>query len=480
MISNSASDKGVGRRITRYGSILGISGIFCKLMVLGYTLLAVEILGQEKFGRIEYFMEMAIIFCVLIDFGLEQTITREIARRRDRLKNVLRSLFYFRLTISIVGGIIMMFLLAAVGKPEHTWSLIVCAVFFFFAVLHMMFIRSFVRSLELLSMEGIANILEKIVHIGLAIPMLLFYPHLPPVFLCYTAGSLVSVAFYWKVILQRVGWSRRTFKYSEWFEWQKLAVPIGLSSACVLLLHREDTAMINWIWDDSETGLYRAPYRIFEGLFLFPQVLSIAAYPVFSKLYHENRPFSRTAGLFLRGLMIIAIPMAVGGTCVADDLVTQLLRKVDPRACDVFKILVWSLPFIFANFLLGAILNATDRQRKNLQASAWGLVSNAILNVPAILLWGALGASVMTVISQGLYGVLMSYHTRDLHLFTEGKRYLAILAASLIMALVILSIQLPWYFAILLGATVYAISLLLLRGISREDIENLFRVLRNR
>lgn len=468
-----SGEQGVGSRITRYGIILAVSGILCKIMLLIYTSLAVDILGQESFGRIEYFLEMAIIFSVLIDFGLEQTVTREIARRRKQLQEVLYSLLTFRFAASIASAAIMTLVMRALAKPEHTWMLLFSSLTYLVAVANIMLIRAVIRSFELMIYEGIANIVEKIVHVGLAILALYWFPSLPAIVLCYTAGSLASFGIFVYVIFTRFGVQRTACKMQDWIAWQKLAFPIGLSAACILLLHREDTAMVNWICGDAETGLYRAPYRFFEGLFLFPQVIAVSAYPVFSKLYHEGQSFEQSAALLLRGLFIISFPIAVGGSCVAKGVMLWLTPKLGPAGGTVFMMLLWSLPFIYANFLLGTILNATDRQRLNVRASAWGLVSNALFNIPAIYFYGAYGACIATTLSQGLYCFLMLYDARKYHLFENIRSYASILISCFLMYAILVLFSLSWYWSIPLGTLVYLISLLATQGIALQDIRNL-------
>lgn len=472
------SDAGIGRRITRYGTILAVSGILCKILLLVYTVWALEILGKEGFGRIEYFIEMAIIFSVLIDFGLEQTITREVARRRDQVAEILRPLTIFRIIASLAGAGALALFLSVTAKEGHSWPLILAALTYFFIVTNVMLVRAIVRSFEWLSYEGLANVLDKIVHIGLAFLALIYLPLLPLIVLCYSAGALVSLLIYAYVVARYLQWQRQPFTWRFGMDWQRLAFPIGLSAACILLLHREDTVMVNWIRGDEETGLYRAPYRFLEGLFLFPQVMAIAAYPVFSKLFHENRLFSQTAGDLLRGLMMLSLPISVGGTIIAGEMMMSLTPELGPEGGWVFRILIWSLPFIYANFLLGTILNATNRQNQNLYASFAGLVSNALLNIPAIYYWGAFGASVMTIFSQSLYCLIMLYYLRGYDLIQNLRSYGAILASCIVMALLLYWGNFQWIVAILIGGLIYAITLVLLRGVSMRDLENLKRVVR--
>ena len=171
-------------------------------------------LGKEGFGRIEYFIEMAIIFTVLVDFGMEQTITRELARRREELPQLVHPLMLFRLLVTIGGAILMALFLRLTAKPEHTWLLIGCAILYYFIVSHVMLIRAYVRSCEWLGYEGTANLLDKMVHIGLAFAVLWLLPSLPLIMLCYSAGALVSLLIYIYVIIRHLGWKITPFSLS--------------------------------------------------------------------------------------------------------------------------------------------------------------------------------------------------------------------------------------------------------------------------
>ncbi|HQH71454.1 MAG TPA: flippase [bacterium] len=479
-MNHASPSSGIGTRITRYGTILAVSGMVCKIMLLVYTVLAVEILGREGFGRIEYFIEMAIIFSVLIDFGLEQTVTREVARRRNEAGAMLYPLLMFRLAAALAGGVAMAAFLWLLARPEHTGALILCSVTYFSAVSVIMLVRAIVRGLELMIYEGVANILDKVAHIGMAITLLYVLPQLPLIVLCYTGGALLSLGIYLWIILGRYGFHRTAYTVQDWIGWQKLAVPIGLSAACILLLHREDTVMVNWIRGDNETGLYRAPYRFLEGLFLFPQVLAISAYPIFSKLFHEKQPFAQSAADLLRGLFLISLPIAVGGTCIGMNMMQWLTPELGRAGGIVFILLLWSLPFIYANFLLGTILNATDRQQLNFKASAWGLASNAVLNVPAIYWFGAYGAAVVTAVSQGIYCLIMMRYTRGFHLFTGLPRYAAIVAACLVMAALLSLIDFAWYAEAPIGAAVYLAALAGFQGVTWREMQMLWSVARGR
>ena len=119
----------------------------------------------------------------------------------------------------------------------------------------------------------------------------------------------MRLTIYLYTLIHNFGFEFRKFSFKWGLEWAKNRV---LNRPDRLLYYVECTEKTpRWstgFAEIAETGLYRAPYRFLEGLFLLPQVIAIPAYPIFSKLYHENKSFSQTATDLLRGLMLISFP----------------------------------------------------------------------------------------------------------------------------------------------------------------------------
>jgi O-antigen/teichoic acid export membrane protein len=172
--------------------------------------------------------------------------------------------------------------------------------------------------------------------------------------------------------------------------------------------------------------------------------------------------------------------MTIGGTLVAKSFIAQIYPEYYPASVPVLIILVWALPCIFGNFLLGTVLNAIDRQTKNFHASAWALASNFLLNIPGILFFGARGAAAATILSQGLYLMIILYHCRDVieWRIDDVYRCLGMLAAAAVMAVLLILLPLGWLWETLIGAGSYAVGSLLFRGVIREDIELVFSMRR--
>jgi len=72
----------------------------------------------------------------------------------------------------------------------------------------------------------------------------------------------------------------------------------------------------------------------------------------------------------------------------------------------VLRILAFAVPFMFLNSLLGSYMNATGRELTFTKITGFTALLNVVLNYFLILHFGAKGAAVATVVSQGVSSAL--------------------------------------------------------------------------
>lgn len=476
MEANTPPNQRSGTRIARYTAILTLSGLICKLLLIGFVYLAANRLGDERYGFLEYLVELGLILAVLFDFGFEQVTTRDLAGRPDKASRMVWGFWVYRGYAGL--ALLAVYMLPVVGynlyrgRPIH-WEPLILGGLVAMVTYHVALAKAILRSQEKLTTEAWMNLLEKAVATVLGSVVVVLGFGVAPVLAAYLAGGAAALMLGMRTLRRLFPEMERRLDWPAIASWQRLGVPIGLSAACILLLHREDTVMVYWIQGKSETGIYRAPYRFFEGLFLIPQMLGVSAYPVLSSLFAQKKPVHGLASDLLRFLLLLALPLAVGGTLIAGEVIPGLLREYPPEQITlIFRVLVWSLPPIFLNFILGTLLNATHRQRYNFYAAACALIGNLVLNVPAIYLYGGTGAAVVTIVSQGLYCVMCLWWTRDLLVFDRPRIWTVVAAAisSAVMGFVLVWLDAVWWVDVPIGVLVYGIGILLLRGLSPSDV----------
>jgi O-antigen/teichoic acid export membrane protein len=178
---------------------------------------------------------------------------------------------------------------------------------------------------------------------------------------------------------------------------------------------RIDTFILTALKTKRDVGLHGGAYRLILQLRVLPNVLTTVFFPRLSRQWLDSPDqFKATYEQLLRLLVIIALPLVMLLTVLADPITTLVLGNKFLPAGRALMILSWGLGFLFLNSLSMSVLNAMDRQHLGIVAASAALVVNALLDVALIPRWSYLGAAVAcTAAEAALLGICTYYITRQ-------------------------------------------------------------------
>jgi O-antigen/teichoic acid export membrane protein len=207
----------------------------------------------------------------------------------------------------------------------------------------------------------------------------------------------------------------------------KIMIPFGLAGLFTVIYYRIDMVMVEALLGEAPTGQYGAAFRILEALFMLPALVALAAvYPRLARLYHEEA-YAKFAALLKNsflGLVGVGLVITTAIFMTAGPIIEIL--DPDPAygpAAEALRILVWTFPFLCANFLLYSALLSMDQQRFASVALAVAVAMNVTLNAFMIPMYGINGAAVASVIPEvTLVGIYLGrYRYARRHLTIQPK-----------------------------------------------------------
>jgi O-antigen/teichoic acid export membrane protein len=188
----------------------------------------------------------------------------------------------------------------------------------------------------------------------------------------------------------------------------------------------------------------------------------------------------RIYGRALRYLLMIALPIAIGGWSLADQIVPFLFDDQYERSIQVLQIVIWVVPLMYASEFLGYIVLIQGNERQAARAVIVSTSVNVIMNLIVVPRYGLLGAAVLTVVTEavlvGQYVWLLRAQLQQLPL---GQVLLRPLLAALLMGGVVLTVNpyVPELFphlrllvSIAAGVATYAGLLILLGVIGKDEL----------
>ena len=163
--------------------------------------------------------------------------------------------------------------------------------------------------------------------------------------------------------------------------------------------------------------------------------------------------------------------MSVGLFCLAEKIISLIYSPEFIDSAKSLQILAPALFFLFFNYLLYNIAYAVNLHKKMILPFIVGAILNIVLNLCLIPIYGHIGAAIATSITE-LVMLIMAWYI--LHKSTPVPVIInmirPVIAASLMAMFIIYFIELNLFMLIPLGGIIYAISLLVLGFLSKEDL----------
>ena len=266
---------------------------------------------------------------------------------------------------------------------------------------------------------------------------------------------------------------------------RKRALKYSMTIAGVLLLgylinRQAEVFFIGLYCTVEEVGFYNLGFRISSLVGMLPTAIAFALLPAVAEQFGRGE-MDKIKRIYLtatRYLMLVALPLSVGGIALADSIIT-LLYGVDYLPATV-PLQILLIPFAFFG-----IARAGDAVIRGINHPGFILKTMIVFTVIKIglMLWlipaygisgAAVASSVPRILMLPVYVVFVS---RNIGTIWPSRDTIKIVVATLIMGLVVYAVQSQLgvvpslVVGILLGVVIYVIFIFALRVIQEQDMD---------
>ncbi len=463
---------GAGSRAIRNTALVLAARIVSRLLALVTVIAMARHVQDAGFGQFNIVINTTAVVVVLVDLGFNTLYVREGARHPREIERYLNNVLSVKALMSVVALGVLAGALGIQGRI--TFLLPAYALMVLTAYSNLL--RGTLYAIQSITLEAVAIVLESVlllvlILIGIATGQGVSY------FLWAYAGSYAFSCLYFGIALAvrrgiRYRWRFETDLIRTWF-WTGL--PFALTFVLTILYFKIDTLLLGAMRGDRETGWYGLAYKPFEAILFVPMSMLNVVFPVMA-VFHRESPSKLKPAVdqFFRALVFLGWPLTVGSVLIAPGI-AWLLRFPFPQSEPAFRILALGIVFMFAGNAFVAALNAMDRQRLFTWAAAASLAINLVLNFILIPLYGYLGASWATVLTEVALVVIGAFLVgRSLGRVPMLRLTWRILLAGAVMGLVIFPFRDATGWGVLgviaLGIAVYAAAALVLRAVQPGEL----------
>ncbi|MDP3964160.1 MAG: flippase [bacterium] len=477
-------------RIARNTSYLTLALAFQKVLSFAYFVYISRAVGHEDIGKYLFALSLTTIFGIFIDIGLSPILTREIAKDREKTHIFLNTATTLKILTAIFAYGAVFAIINILDYPELTRHLVYIAGFIMILDSFTLSFYAVFRGYQLLKYESTGVILNKIVVIGVGASALLAGKGVTWLVLAIFAGSFFNVLYTLVLLLWKVRWRPRWhLNFTVLRALLRLALPFAIASIFITVFGYVDTVLLNILGGergDSYTGWYGTAYKLTYAFQFIPIAVAAAVFPAMSSYFVSSKELlARTFDRAMYYLLIISVPIAFGVIAIADKLIMTIWGEAFEASILPLQILIVSLVFLFANYPVGSLLNACNRQTRNTVNIGVTMVVSVVLNLALIPKYTFIGTSIASLISIIVMFALGFYVVGQIIRY-DKKFLVKTLAKTLISAVIMFAIMLllkgalSLFLLIPVGVVVYFLLLFLLRGFGQREYMRIYRAIMNR
>ena len=371
------------------------------------TLSLARRLGTSGFGRIEFAFNIVFWLVLIVRDCFETIITREIARHPRLTRSLVNHVLAVKLTLAgciltVLSGMSVFVFKDSVDR----WVLIFYGLLLLTTALGLDFVY---RGKETMALVAVSLFVRTSIYCAgvwywvndpskvLLVPLWL------------AGGEITGIALVWVAYTRRYGFPRPILGLRFLLVLLRRGRSVGLIHLCQAVIVSADLLVVGLMGRWSDVGRYGAPHRMISAVMAFGMIFQQVVFPALSRNWRASTDSGRRLLDFaVRVLVSAFIPVAVGGTLLAEPLVRFLLPPEYHHAGTLLAVGIWKAPLLSLAFLYQAALIATNRESHGLRLLAWGSIGSA----PLIALfhgWLGLPGAALAVLVIGLGLVVAGY-----------------------------------------------------------------------
>lgn len=390
--------------------------IYQILVNLVVSVVSVRYLGPSNYGLISYaasFTSLMTAFCTL---GINDVMVNELIEAPKQQGKLLGTAIVMRIASSILSMITICLLVWTLNPGE---SLTFWVTLIYSGGLVMQSLETVQYFYQQRLMSKVTSLLTVVVRTVVAVYKVILLAAGKNV-LWFAASNVVDHGVFGLMLLLsyrryrdpgqrlRVDWSlgRQLLGKSHHFI---------LSGLMVALYGQMDKIMIKHLMDETQVGFYSVAVNICN---LWPFVLTAiidSARPLIIELFEKDRvQYRRRLTQLYSAVLMISAVTAAAITVLAKPIVLILYGAEYLEAVNALRIVTWSTGFSYLGVARSIWVVPNGQQKYEKYLAIIGAVSNAVLNLLMIPLWGICGAAFATLLTQIITNVLTGMIFRPL------------------------------------------------------------------
>jgi O-antigen/teichoic acid export membrane protein len=422
------------------------------------------------YGQYTLAVNWVTIFSAISGLGLGVLAVRDVAYDKSLSDYYLRNIAAIRLAFSFFSFIALIIIGITLGyEPILKLALIILGLRLFFDALGSSYI-TLLQAHELMTYQGLISLASALLRMSGIVAVVYLGGQIAPVCWVWVTIGVFSLLALWKMG-KKQGWKIdwMQFRWKESWTILKLSIPFAAFGTFQMLYYRVDAVILKSFTGNEAVALYDVAGRFLFVVLMLSDHFSISTLPSFSAAADHPQDLGRIATRSLKVLILLGIPLSVGGYFLADPLMILLFGNKYAGSGPVFAVLSCCIVFHFSMKPSINLLAVKDSTKLTVLFLSLFLL-NVAANFIVIPRWGLTGAACVLSSCEVLAFIACYWLTRRYFQSLTWGFFRGIIAGILSAVIMGTCVSLdPRLYWLALGPIVYGAFFLIFRGFDAED-----------
>jgi O-antigen/teichoic acid export membrane protein len=363
--------------------------------------------GAEIYGSYIWLFNLALIFQILLDLGIENFVRKEISQNPQRVSSYLSNIFMLKGFLGIIYFSLCFMVAIMMGIKTSVIPLLVIILFNQFMASFILYLRANLGGLQLFRTESVISVLDRMVMI-LCVGTLLFWPGEKTEFkikwfvLSQTLAYGITLAINFYLVYKKLEYFKPEINLRQILPTINRLKPYALLVLLMSIYYRSDSILLVKLLPDGEiqAGIYAHGFRILDFLSNYALLFPMLLLPIFSKTLHQKNKIDDLLKLSTLLLLVPSFSIIVPSIFYRYDLFSLLYTEHITKSADAFIFLSISYFGMCISYIFGALLTANGNLRQlNIMAGIAVFIS-LLCNLILIPHYKVVGAAISNASAQ--------------------------------------------------------------------------------
>ena len=395
------------QKIARTTLLLTLTELASRVMSLILIILVARRLGPALMGIYAFALTFVRLLEILMDFGLDRYIQREIGRCPEQSGPLFSQVLGLKVALYLLGaGIVLLLGHFVIVDPLKRWAVWILSLTIFFRS-QANATHAFFRARQQVKYESFVVMTQRLVYTSAGVAAILAGYGLLTLVSLELLSQMGACATGWWLFRQKIGNPFHSVAFRHLRALACSAQHFLYIRLALTVFNSIDLLMLSVLAGDAATGWYAAAVRVYSAFDFVPDAFSGAFLTVLSRKVKEGwAPFAAVFHHFFKYLLIVGLGLAA----ILGGLAPQLMVRVfgssfQPANCALL-LLAPALALNFVNLPLSNAIIALNEEKKILINFSLAAVFNIALNLWLIPQWQQNGAALATLLSEAAVLVL--------------------------------------------------------------------------